>query len=72
MATVNLIVLARCPETCYPYEARGMDSHSLLPPYSQNYYTYSNVVQIHLVDIMVMHGSKFQEEIPNICWATEV
>ena len=45
LAMVNLITWARCRNTRNPYEARGMDNHISLPQCSQNYYTYSNMVQ---------------------------
>ena len=35
LATVGRIVCARCPKKRYPYEARSMDNHILLPQYSQ-------------------------------------
>ena len=36
--------LKRFNKLILSYEAHGMNSHILLPLYSQNYYTYNNVV----------------------------
>ena len=43
LATADLIVWPRCPNTPYPYESCGVGNHIWLPQYRQNHYTYSNV-----------------------------
>ena len=59
------------PNTRYPYEARGMDSHISLLNTTKTTTLTAMWFRMHIVDIVNVHVSNWRDEIPNGCWATK-